>query len=266
MWQTESGGGTTSAGLDKHRSLIGSHAWHDASQELRRRQGEREMTRTRAIGLFGLGLLAVAGSGASASTMLYQNNFEGGYLDFHWQGNSRIGTDATIYTVFNGHQSNTAIDFHYAQAAPSLLTGQYVEYTLLFDFYAFDSWDGDSAAGSDRFMVYINDAIKFNESFSNNPALPQSFREPDMPRANYGGYTSWNDAIYRNISIVFKAPLNDPKVRIRFQDGGLGGYNDESWGIDNFRLSYNVVPTPGAVGLALAGGVLMAGRRRRANA
>lgn len=221
------------------------------------------MNRTRTVGLFGLGLLAIAGSSANASTMLYQNNFEAGWLDFHWQGNSRLMQDAPIFTTFNGWQSNTVVDFHLAQAAPVLLADQYVEYTLLFDFYAFDSWDGDTPSGSDRFLVSINDVVKFNESFSNNPAFPQSFRGPDLPRANYGGRTSWNDAIYRNIAITFKAPAIDPKVRILFYDGGLGGYNDESWGIDNFRLSYNVVPTPGAVGLALAGGVLMAGRRKR---
>jgi MYXO-CTERM domain-containing protein len=194
--------------------------------------------------------------------MLYQNNFEAGWLDFHWQGSSRLSMDAPIFTTFNGWQSNTTIDFHVAQATAPTLTGQFIEYTLLFDFYAFDSWDGDGPAGSDRFMVFVNDALKFNESFSNT-TNPQSFRAPDMPRSNLGGRTSWNDAIYRNIALTFSAPLNDPKVRLFFQDSGLGGYNDESWGLDNFRLSYSVVPTPGTAGLTLAGAALIAGRRRR---
>lgn len=214
------------------------------------------------LGVVGLMLVGVAGSSASAATTLYENNFEAGWLDFRWTADSRLAQDANIFSTFNGWHSGHTSDFRHTLPAQNLLPGEAIQFTLTFDLYIFDSWDGYSPAGSDEFMVIINNEQKMRDSFSNNPARPQSFREPDMVRANYGGRTSYNDAIYRNITIKFDAP-NDSKVRISFRDAGLGGVADESWGIDNFKLAYSVVPSPGAVGLAITGGVLIAARRKR---
>jgi hypothetical protein len=222
------------------------------------------MNRTRMVGMVGLGLLGLAGTGASAQTMHYQNNFEGGWLDYRWGGNSRIMQDAPIFTTFNGWHSNAIATFMVEQPLITISANSFIQYTLLFDFYAFDSWDGHTTTSPDRFMVEVDGETMFDESFSNTPGRPQTFREPDMARANIGGRTSAPDAIYRNISLTFEAPaIADMKSRIRFLDGGLGGYSDESWGIDNIRLTYRVVPTPGAVGLALVGSVLMMRRRQR---
>lgn len=222
------------------------------------------MGRMRLAGLIGLGLLGVAGSSANAATPYYQNNFEAGWLDFRWSGNSRVIQDAPIYTSFNGWHSNTVSDFLCKTPDPTLQPGEYVMMTLTFDLYIFDSWDGQTPGGSDRFMVLMNNNVLFDHSFSNMPNRPQSFREPDMVRANYGGRSTAVDAIYRNVSIDFVSPgAAGHTINLRFKDGGLGGYADESWGIDNFRLSYTIVPAPGAVGLAIAGGALMLGRRKR---
>lgn len=222
------------------------------------------MTRSHLLAAVGLGLAGLGVSTAHAQTLIYQNNFEAGWLDYRWYGNSRLNQDATIFTTFNGWHSNTYTEVHVAQpAVTTLQPGEMLEYTAMFDLYIFDSWDGYWATGADRFMVDVNGVQRFNESFSNDPNKPQSFRAPDMPRANYGGRTAAADAIYRNIALTFKVPADADKVRMRFMDGGLGGYADESWAIDNFRLSYTVVPAPGAVGLALAGGMLMIPRRRR---
>ncbi|SEF48157.1 Ig-like domain (group 3) [Nitrosospira multiformis ATCC 25196] len=45
------------------------------------------------------------------------------------------------------------------------------------------------------------------------------------------GFTSYNDAIYRNVTTTFTA--NSSTAVLRFADGGLQDINDESWGIDN---------------------------------
>ncbi len=220
------------------------------------------MLRSHLLAAVGLGLAGLGVSAAQAQTMIYQNNFEAGWLDYRWTGNSRLNQDATIFTTFNGWHSNTVSHVAVLQPTLSLAADTFVEYTATFDLYIFDSWDGYWAGGADRVIVQVNGVTKFDESFSNDANRPQSFRAPDMPRANYGGRTSALDAIYRNVSITFKAPSTD-KVRLSFMDGGIGTYTDESWGIDNFRLAYSVVPAPGAVGLALAGGMLMLPRRRR---
>ena len=220
------------------------------------------MIRSHLLAALGLGLAGLGVSAAQAQTLLYQNNFEAGWLDYRWTGNSRLNQDATIFTTFNGWHSNTVSHVAALQPTPALAQDTFIEYTATFDLYIFDSWDGYWVGGADRIIVQANGVTKFDESFSNDPNKPQSFRAPDMPRANYGGRTSALDAIYRNISITFKAPTTD-KVRLSFMDGGIGTYTDESWGIDNFRLAYSVVPAPGAVGLALAGGLLMIPRRRR---
>jgi hypothetical protein len=222
------------------------------------------MLRSHLVAAVGLGLAGLGVSAANAQTLIYQNNFEAGWLDYRWYANSRLMQDAPIFTTFNGWHSNTATEVHVAQPSmTSLQPGEMLEYTATFDLYIFDSWDGYWATGADRILVEVNGVQRFNESFSNDPNKPQSFRAPDMPRANYGGRTAAADAIYRNVALTFKVPADADKVRMRFMDGGIGTYTDESWGIDNFRLSYSVVPAPGAVGLALAGGMLMLPRRRR---
>src|SRR5262249_12361547 len=45
------------------------------------------------------------------------------------------------------------------------------------------------------------------------------------------GFNSYNDAVYRNVTLSFTA--GSSSAAIRFSDGGLQGIDDESWGIDN---------------------------------
>lgn len=210
--------------------------------------------------------LASAASLAQAQTggLLYQTNFEDGFLDWHWTGNSHLQLDGTTFSTFNGYQSGTAIDFlqHEAVTASPLPPGSWARYTLTFDFYAFDSWQG--TAGGDRFLISCNGATIFNESFSNNGAQPQSFRAPDRLGV-LGGRTSYTDSIYRNIALTFDLPNSaaDANMRFRFYDSGsLGGLNTASWGLDYVRLSWTTVPAPATLG-ALGLGLMLSGRRKR---
>ena len=210
--------------------------------------------------------LASASTLARAQTggLLYQTNFEEGYLDGHWTGNSRLQLDASVFSTFNGYQSGTVIDFlqHEAVTANPLPPGMWARYTLMFDLYAFDSWQG--TAGGDRFLISCNGTSIFNESISNNPAQAQTLRAPNT-RAALGGRSTYADSIYRNIAITFDPVTNplDPNLRFRFSDSGtLGGVNTASWGLDYVRLSWTTGPAPatlGALGLAL----MLSGRRQR---
>ena len=48
------------------------------------------------------------------------------------------------------------------------------------------------------------------------------------------GFSSYADAVYRNVSVSFTAGSSTSKIR--FADGGLEGLGNESWGIDNVSV------------------------------
>ncbi len=134
-------------------------------------------------------------------------------------------------------------------------------YTLSFDFYAIDTWDGnDTHNGPDRFEINNGKSKIFSETFG-NVWLDQTFRAPDVGRWNMG-YGAAPDSIYRQISVQWVQPLGE-QVKLWIYDKGLQGLSDESWGIDNVNLKYEFVPTPGVLGVAGVGGVVAIRRKRR---
>lgn len=133
---------------------------------------------------------------------------------------------------------------------------------LTFDFYAIDSWDGsESTFGVDKFLVRANNTLIFDESFTNQAGNPQSYAgTPQVSGVNLG-FNTFNDSIYRNVSLDFTVEQGQPIVLL-FTDTLNQITNDEAWGIDNVQVSYTVVPAPGA--LAMFGGLgAFAARRRR---
>jgi hypothetical protein len=209
---------------------------------------------------------------ASASTTFYSNDFETGPLGPEWSGNSLL-THADNFTRFNGRYSGgwTELTLGYpniSQPGALVAPGDTpLRFTVTFDFYAIDSWDGDASyttylgvpAGPDWLNVSVNQSTVFQETF-NNRGYTQTHAEPLTPRSNLG-FLAFNDAIYRTISVDFDAVPGQPIV-IRWQDSGLQGLADESWGIDNVGVSYTAVPAPASLALG-AGGLALASRRRR---
>lgn len=133
---------------------------------------------------------------------------------------------------------------------------------LTFDFYAIDSWDGtESTYGVDKFLVRANNTLIFDESFTNQAGNRQSFTGVPQVAGTNLGFNTFNDSIYRNISLDFTVAPGVPIVLL-FTDTLNQINNDEAWGIDNVRVSYQVVPAPGA--MAVLGGLgALAARRRR---
>ncbi|MBK7404023.1 MAG: hypothetical protein IPJ41_05190 [Phycisphaerales bacterium] len=141
--------------------------------------------------------------------------------------------------------------------------GQSNLYTVSFDFYAIDSWDGDGPNyGPDLFEVRINNNLLFHETFSNGDK-PQSFRAPDIGPAPLGYSANWDDSIYRNIALTLELPSDTPKLFITWVGSGLQGVLDESWGIDNLKItrSQGLIPAPAT--LTPAAALLLLGARRR---
>lgn len=139
-------------------------------------------------------------------------------------------------------------------------------YTLAFDLYAIDSWDGDGAGnGPDRFEVIVNRATIFSETIANTHTYQSWDRQPDEGRQHIGFHAGFVDSIYRNVELEFEVEQGD-FVYIHWRALGLQAMNDESWGIDNVRVSweYRPVPAPGAAGVLVGSLGLWGGRRRRA--
>ncbi len=204
--------------------------------------------------------LAAAAAGADA-TQLYSNNFETGFPESAWSSNALL-TQSTPFTKFMGRYSMTdsvTLTLN-APSAAALQPGQSYQYNVKFDLYIIDSWDGyEPTYGEDRFMVYTNGTQIFNETFANQHNM-QSFRAPDVGPAPMD-FNSYSDSIYRGISLNFGAP-GASTLSIKFRGQVMQGLTDESWGIDNVHVSYQIVPAPaGAAALGLAG--LFMSRRRR---
>ena len=237
---------------------------------------------------FTLGIAITAGAllpaaSAVAQTPFYFENFESGRVGPEWTLNTRIETSYPTLSKFSGRYSNDSVKLRLAQPIVILPGGATgggddgsggdggggggsppivfsVRYTLTFDLYVVDSWDGlEARYGVDRFSVGINGVTAFNEAFSNHAQIDQTFRAPDASfHANANNY---RDSVYRRISLNFTLPKGD-QINVRFADGGLQGLNDESWGIDNVGLGYQVVPTPAPLAL-LGVAAIGRGRRRR---
>ncbi|VAX36469.1 hypothetical protein MNBD_PLANCTO03-2028 [hydrothermal vent metagenome] len=233
------------------------------------------------------GILAVLGMAglAQADQILYANNFQSRAIGSEWSSNSLLsnGEDGEVFTRFNGRYTNEATVLTLtAVSNPGGIGGgdnndggsdndngdggggggQRIVYTLEFDFYAIDSWDGNNTSyGPDTFEVLRNSEILFSETFANTH-MGQSFRRPDIGPEALGFSPAWADSVYRDITVSFEIPEGDETFTLSFRGLGLQSMIDESWGIDNVQVSYSVVPAPATLS---AGGLLLllSTRRRR---
>lgn len=139
-------------------------------------------------------------------------------------------------------------------------------YNLTFDLYLFDSWDGlDRQFGEDRFEIVANGQTIFDHALETFE--PWENELGGWTRPNDNVYAGWaRDLIYREISLDFSLDATG-LIEIDF----IGKQNqiliDESWGIDNLRIT-SVVGRGAAVPAAPTAAVVIGGlagltRRRR---
>lgn len=208
--------------------------------------------------LAALACTALTGVASGQPIMMYSQDFQSG-LGSGWSSNAAVVIE-NGFTQFLGRLSWSEV-VTLGLPQPAAAAGNEVVYNVTFDLYAIDSWDGDDVNhGPDRFEVAANGVMLLSETIANVHTM-QSMREPDVARVHIGFNENWVDSIYRDISLSFTVPQGQP-ITLSFQSLGLLTMSDESWGIDNVQVTYEVVPAPaGAAVLALAG--LVSVRRRR---
>jgi len=137
-----------------------------------------------------------------------------------------------------------------------------IVFSIEFDLFIIDSW-GYSAIdpGDDHFRVGVDGVNAFDEIFSNTIGI-QTFRAPDE-RGSYAYNTNYEESIYRDVKIVFTPAEGQNSVTFEFFADTTQPWQDESYGIDNVRVGYEVVPAPGPLAMLGLGGVALCSRRRR---
>lgn len=142
-----------------------------------------------------------------------------------------------------------------------------------FDLYLINSWDGNNSFyGPDIFQIFLErDTPVFRTTFANVAGLPQTYpdrlsdRGPatDVPAKTgatginslgYSPFTVSGDAVYH---LSFAVPVTDGIVNFSIEDVSSGaGLADESWGVDNLRVT--TVPEPGSLFLFMTAAAFMA--------
>ena len=140
-------------------------------------------------------------------------------------------------------------------------------YSLVFDLYLFDSWDGyDPTYGVDRFKVAVNGVILFDEVFRTFAPWESSLSEGWVIPGSHAYDTRYRDVIYPELEIRFTVNNPGELLVIDFIGAANQPIWDESWGLDNVRVVHHgdgrAVPAA-PTALALVGGLLIGSRRRR---
>jgi len=123
--------------------------------------------------------------------------------------------------------------------------------TVAFDLYILKSWDGNNQTyGPDRWSLRVRGgATLLDTTFSNNPKTGADLSQQNYPVANSPyqsgaesvntlGYTFYGDSIYH---LSFNFPHTGETLVLNFSSSLFEGKgtDDESWGLDNVRVSSN---------------------------
>lgn len=227
--------------------------------------------------------LVLASQGAQAH-VLYFNDFQSKANDGHWSS-WRTEDTPTPYPsgprTFLGQFGSESVRFS------THLGGSTGRLLLEFDLYLIRTWDGSSVGtpydyGNDVFQVTVaGGPLLLRETFSNGNPAGQSFGPNTLDAPMTGaaehyslGYAFWDgiqqktiyqDAVYR---LAFEFEHGMPTLAVDFAGLGLQDISDESWGLDNVRLTWLggtgalAVPSPGVLPLLCLGLLTLVAVRR----
>ena len=186
---------------------------------------------------------------ATASTIIYSNDFEESSVDFSKWSNGSLETTNTYGF------SSTQYHGDYTTTGNTTLTltglGAHTELTLDFDLYLFNTWDGEGNKGYGKDYFSLSGDINENWTFSNHQ--DQSY--DGTPDEKYG--TGANQTqVYRDLGPTgldngFTIVHTGDTFSVTF--GGPTTQTDEWWGIDNVSVSIDSSPTPEPTTMLLFG-------------
>ena len=154
-----------------------------------------------------------------------------------WTNNTTtIGNESftTFLGRFGGTGGNEAVSKTFA------LSGDQDRVTIEFDFYEIDSWDQEA------FMVFVNNnlysAVTYRHQDRNEPGTVSGLAVTNLlPEAgNYNlGFSHWEDQTYH---YRFDYYTTATSITLGFGSTLNGSIYNESWGIDNVRITDNSPP------------------------
>ena len=208
------------------------------------------------------------------SAVVYQNAFEGTPDLAGWSRQSLATTPTMAMkpdgTGLGADQRGFLGEFARNQSTTLILNGlaEHTVLTVEFDLYVIRSWDGNNATcGGNASNNKAGDQWSVSLAGRADPILKTTFRNwnndtqefagPDYPNGGAaartgavavnqlgytfttGGKTYQLDAVYH-----FSLPVvhSGPTAELTFAGHGLQGLADESWGLDNVRVSTSTVP------------------------
>lgn len=228
-----------------------------------------------AAGIVALVSLAGTASAGTSPTTVYSNNFESAEAG-NWS-NSKTSVTPTGRGYLGDFGNDTV-------SLPLTNLPGHDSITIAFDLYIIRSWDGNittPGVGPDIWsygMVHqdLGEHTFFATTFANQPSAwnrsqsyPLAYGDGESPmysgamEINSLGYTHRDFDLSSVYHMEFTMPEHtDSSATFWFRASGLQDLADESWGLDNVRVTVSGVPAPGALALLGLGGVMM-GRRRR---
>lgn len=227
-----------------------------------------------------LGVTLLCAATAQAQ-IVYSNDFETNTAGFSTTGVTTLPTTGAGFgtspnSTFLGRLSSESTTL----SLTGLTTGQ--SYTVAFDLFIGDSWDGDSGGGvgPDSWRLRANGTTLVDATFSNLSNQTQTYSDATPIGAGANPFQTGADVSYSqstgffgNYGIYrFSTGAGNPTLSfvatsstasLVFEGVNLQGVGDEYWAIDNVVVTQvnagAAAPEPGSAGLLLTGVLTVAG-------